>query len=491
MPLKTGLPISRWFLGIAILLLRFTHAVSAATYYVSVEGNDNADGQSPDHPWRTLQRISQTGDVTQLLLERGCVWHETLTLTEPIAIGAYGQGPRPCIDGADAINASKIAATNMPRVFRAQMEGDPAAVWENNGPPLDEVKSREELTGKAGTFFYEKGFLYLHPANGSAEPFSGQLQFEIPTREVCIQINGSHIALRSIQICHAGRPDRGAISAWADGTLTGIELTDCDVSFNSGRGIWLCGTQGSSIHDVVIANNQFLDNDASGVLLVLADGAQVRGNQFSGNCRKPIEPWQAAIRVWSPGIRNLLISDNTIADQRWHLGDDSSMGIHCDETGDHVVIRDNIIRDVDESGIEVENTRGVTVEKNAISNCNIGILINRAGHDHIIRGNSISGSRAQGIAIQGWLAHGVNAGPEIQVQGRLMTRNLVENNRSTGSRLAELKAIVGGELIDPPLGNIYRDNDFGPERPGFIEWGDQLLDHYNQWPVPDGAIPQP
>jgi hypothetical protein len=166
------------------------------------------------------------------------------------------------------------------------------------------------------------------------------------------------------------------------------------------------------------------------------------------------------------------------------------MGIHCDETGDHVAIRGNVIRHADESGIEVENTRGVVVEKNLVVDCNIGIMINRAGHDHIVRGNRIIDSRAQGISLQGWLAHGVDAQPEILDDGRLLTHNLVENNVSVGSHFAELKCIGGGELVDDPLGNIYRGNDFGPERPGFIEWGGRMLDRYDQWPVAGGASHQ-
>ena len=282
-------------------------------------------------------------------------------------------------------------------------------------------------------------------------------------------------------------PTACAVTAWADHDLSGIELRDCDISFNRGRGIWFCGPPTNSIHDVLITGNQFRNNDASGVLLVLADTAQIRGNHFTGNCRLPIEPWQAAIRLWSGQIRNMLVRDNTITDQRWNHTLDSSMGIHVDETGDHVTVRGNLIRDADHSGIEVENTRGVTIEKNIVIDCNIGILINRAGHDHIIRANTIVNSRAEAISLQGWLAHGIDAGPEIIEGGRLLTRNLIENNLTIGSHFAELKATNGGERTDAPLGNIYRFNDFGPEHPGFIEWGNQMLDHYNQWPVPGGT----
>jgi parallel beta-helix repeat protein len=305
----------------------------------------------------------------------------------------------------------------------------------------------------------------------------------MPGREVDVEISHSHVALRSISIRHAARADRGALTVWADHDLAGIEISDCDVSFNCGRGIWFDGPAGNSIHDVSILANEFRSNDGSGALLILSSGGKIAGNKFFQNCRREIEPWQAGIRLWSSGISNLEIRDNTIADQKWGHDHDSSMGIHCDETGAGVILRGNTIRNVDHAGIEVENTRGVTIEKNRISGCNIGILLNRAGHNHVVRGNTVHDSRAQGIAIQGWSAHGVDAQAEILVEGRFFTRNLIEDNLCTGSHWGNLKAVGGGEQIDQPLGNIYRNNDFGPERSGFIEWGDRKLDRYDQWPI--------
>jgi hypothetical protein len=302
-----------------------------------------------------------------------------------------------------------------------------------------------------------------------------------PNRDLCLDVNRNHFRLRSVQISHAHRSDRGAISIFADHNLTGIDIEDCVISDNGGRGIWIAGRSQFSIRDVEIVGNQFLRNDASGLLMVLAQDSEVRDNVFIENCRKPIEPWQAGIRLWSNGIHNLTVCRNLIRDQRWHLDNDSAMGIHCDETGP-VIICENLIHNIDHAGIEVENTRGITIEKNAIIDANIGVFVNRAGHNHIVRGNTIIDSRSMAIFLHAWQAHGINAGPEITVDGQLLTRNRIENNLCFGSRLAELKAIDGAESIDGPLANIYRNNILGPERPGFVEWGNRSLDCYDQWP---------
>jgi parallel beta-helix repeat protein len=466
----------------------------ATTYYFSPNGNDSADGKSPARAWKSLGKSASAGLVggDELLLQRGGMWRETLTIPadgaagHPIFVSAFGNGDRPCIDGGDPIDPSKFKATDFAGVFSTVVDHKVSAVWQDTGVPLNQAASLIEMRQKDGTFSCDAGQLFIHPGKGM-EPGTGKTRYEIPARELGIEIGRSHIVLRSISIRHSARTDRGAITVWADHDLSDIEIHDCDVSYNCGRGAWFCGPATSSIRDVQITDNQILGNDGSGVLLTLADGGQISGNTFTGNCRVAIEPWQAGIRLWSGGIRNLAIRDNTIADERWNHDRDSATGIHCDETGEHMTISGNKIRNVDHAGIAVENTRGVIVEKNNVTNCNIGIFINRAGHDHIIRNNTVADCRSQGLAIQGWLAHGIDAQPEITVDGRLMTRNLFENNTSTGSRYGNLKATNGGEKIDPPLGNIFRNNDLGSERAGFIEWGDRTLDRYDQWPVPGGG----
>jgi hypothetical protein len=473
----------RFFVVVTIQILTLIGPcrVDGRAYFVSPDGNDFGVGTSPDHAWMTLQRASAgplvAGD--QLLLRRGGVWHETLDAkfsggeALPIVISAYGEGQRPIIDGGEvvALEGSDVASVRRARVGRGL-----STVWSSLGGELSEAHSLGELPGKENSFFCDGTWLYVH-CRGPVE---------IPERELCVELDQSHVVLRSIACRHAGRSDRGAITVWAGHDLDGIDIEDCEVADNAGRGIWLCGPAAAAIRDVVIANNQVRDNAGSGLLMTLADGAEVRDNQIVGNCRRAIEPWQAGIRIWSGGIRDLTIEGNVICDQLWHHGDDSSMGIHCDETGPGVVIRGNTISDLDHAGIEIENCRGVIAEENLVSDCNNGIFIDRAGHDHIVRRNKIVDSRSHALLLLGWRAHGVNAGPEIMVGGRLMTRNLIEDNLCLGSRLAELRAGDGGARVDPPLGNIYRDNDFGPERRGFIEWGDELLDRYSQWPVPGG-----
>ena len=461
-----------WFL-VGVIGVSIVHA---RTYYISPDGSDSNPGTSVDEPWKSLIRSSNadlaTGD--SVLLRRGGVWHETYAVsTDGLSLGAYGKGDRPIIDGGELVEPSSIQTTEMPGIVRVPADHAIDCVWSGTGAALAAAKSRAELNGTADSFFRDGNWLYIH-SRGVGEAF------EIPNFDMCVEIKHSRVTLDSIAVCHAGRTDRGAITVWADQDLNGISIQNCQIADNRGRGVWLCGPPTASIRDVEILNNQFLRNDGSGLLMVLADDSEVRGNKFSENCRVAIEPWQAGIRIWSGGIRNLVIANNVIRDQRWFHDNDSSMGIHCDETGP-VTIVDNTIQHVDHAGIEIENTRGITADRNVIKDANIGIFINRAGHDHIVRANTITDSRSMAIFLHAWRAHGVDAGPEIEVDGELLTRNRVEQNHCSGSHLAELKAIDGAEITAGPLGNIYRGNDFGPERAGFIEWGERSFDSYKDW----------
>jgi len=82
---------------------------AARTYYVDSErGDDAAEGTSPGRAWKTLERIEGRGfdPGDAILLRRGGRWSGGFwafgsgTPFQWITLGAYGEGPRPRIDGA-------------------------------------------------------------------------------------------------------------------------------------------------------------------------------------------------------------------------------------------------------------------------------------------------------------------------------------------------------------------------------------------------------
>jgi hypothetical protein len=77
-------------------------------FYVDpIAGSDGNPGTSPDSAWKTLARAGrdELKPGSELLLRRGGAWNEGIRLRgrapadNPIVLGAYGEGPRPRING--------------------------------------------------------------------------------------------------------------------------------------------------------------------------------------------------------------------------------------------------------------------------------------------------------------------------------------------------------------------------------------------------------
>jgi hypothetical protein len=83
----------------------------AATYYVSLNGNDSNDGTTSSSAWKTVAKVNgakfQAGD--SILFERGGEWRESLTASsdgaegKPITYDAYGTGAKPIFWGSDIL----------------------------------------------------------------------------------------------------------------------------------------------------------------------------------------------------------------------------------------------------------------------------------------------------------------------------------------------------------------------------------------------------
>lgn len=78
-------------------------------YYVSVNGDDHFSGNSPESPWRTLEKVSnaslQSGDT--VFFKRGDIWRgESLCIKPGVTYSAYGDGAKPAFYGSPENGAS-------------------------------------------------------------------------------------------------------------------------------------------------------------------------------------------------------------------------------------------------------------------------------------------------------------------------------------------------------------------------------------------------
>ena len=94
--------------------VRSDAGASATRYFVDCNaGSDSSSGLSPDHAWRSLARVNAValGPGDQILFRRGTHCDGVLAPQgsgapgAPIMASAYGQGPKPQIDGGGAPQA--------------------------------------------------------------------------------------------------------------------------------------------------------------------------------------------------------------------------------------------------------------------------------------------------------------------------------------------------------------------------------------------------
>ena len=86
------------------------HSKSSSTFYVDNQtGDDRNDGRTASTAWKSLKHVNEGpfSPGTKILLRRGQVWHETLTVPSSgtakalLRIGAFGEGKNPVINRAD------------------------------------------------------------------------------------------------------------------------------------------------------------------------------------------------------------------------------------------------------------------------------------------------------------------------------------------------------------------------------------------------------
>ncbi len=95
-------------------------------YFSSLRGNDEADGQTPDTPWKSLVKANDLPEDSTILIECGSVYHESprpgdTSLIYPkkgMTFASYGRGAKPVIYGSVDAKGAKNWIQVAPNVYR-------------------------------------------------------------------------------------------------------------------------------------------------------------------------------------------------------------------------------------------------------------------------------------------------------------------------------------------------------------------------------------
>ena len=189
------------------------YAVSGTTYYVSPNGNDEADGTSPETAWRTLANVRDPerfveGDA--VLFERGGVYRGNVFVGSGMTFAAYGEGPKPCIYGSlwNYADPSLWQPTDTPNVWQIAIDEreDVGNLVFDHGVACGIKELTNDLAADHH-FYFADGTLYLYlaagnPAEvytdieicGSAHVFRGKGQHihDVTFENLCVKYGGKH-----------------------------------------------------------------------------------------------------------------------------------------------------------------------------------------------------------------------------------------------------------------------------------------------------------
>jgi hypothetical protein len=221
---------------LVITFLASSHAVSAATYYVSNQGDDRHDGLSPAAAWATLDRVNKgpfhPGD--RILFHCNNVWRGQLiprsgNETGHVTYAAYGDGEKPLLLGS--------IAKSRPDDWTDEGNG----IWSAGDLPIDVgniifgndeacgVKQWEERDLKQdGDYWYDKAAqkVKLRAAENPAKRYA---HIECAMNQHGIsQGNRCHITYEDLMIKYAGAHGIGG------GNTHHIIVRRCDFGFIGG-----------------------------------------------------------------------------------------------------------------------------------------------------------------------------------------------------------------------------------------------------------------
>jgi parallel beta-helix repeat protein len=295
-------------LSLTWLLIPVT-LVHGATYYLDATGgNDFNDGMSPVSAWRTISKVNSAsfnpGD--SILFKRGEVWREQLKVPSsgsegnPITFGAYGEGEKPIINGAEVVTGWTQYSGG---IYSASISWTTNQVFED-GKRLQKSDSLSVMSN--GTWYLDD------PAD---------------TLYVWC-FDDSNPSTRTIEVSRYGGTYNGLVYV---GYTPYIVVKYFNIKYSSSRGIFSLG------HHTMIENNSVLYSYADGIYLDFWNGAGadysiVNNNECSYN-NAPYIRWAGSGKVYYIGLgqaitvrASYVIVSNNIVSYNGNIGIDAYLG---------------------------------------------------------------------------------------------------------------------------------------------------------------------
>lgn len=333
-----------------------TERTESTTFYVSNNGDDSANGQSPETAWKTLDRVNAEHFIPgdKILFECGGTWeNQTLqpqgsgSADAMITIGNYGEGELPQI----AANGKMKDALYLCNQQYWEISGldisntvEGFTMVSNGEIPTGNVTERQEDQGKLlGEY---RG---IHIAGRDVASLKGFRIHNVKIHDVTGVVSW---------IGDTGLRDAGIMNnAGLDGSKrTGGILFEC---------LSPTGNQATQFSNIVIEDNSFINNSFGAVTIKQWNGS---GNQYGENPGWANRNGSGGApdyvdSNWKPHS-NIIIQDNYINQGASAY---ACNGIYLTSSRDSLIQR-NVLENIGTCGIELYFTDNVAVQYNEVSN---------------------------------------------------------------------------------------------------------------------------
>ncbi len=187
---------------------------NGVNYYVSNDGNDDADGKTPQTAWKTLAKANSyrynAGDA--VLLRRGDTWYENINAKSGVSYSAYGTGAKPRVFKAYNAMQGTWVLTDTPNIWRYEQtftDNDISNIVFNDGAFCGQRKySVEDMTDNLDYFISNRfakvadteNKLYLRCEAGNPQEVFSQIDISRGGSVFYIEHRGENIAAKNLEL---------------------------------------------------------------------------------------------------------------------------------------------------------------------------------------------------------------------------------------------------------------------------------------------------
>lgn len=233
--------------------------VTGDSYYVSAEGDDSADGRSPESAWATISKVNSSifkpGDA--VFFRRGDIFRGALNAPAGITFSAYGSGEKPRLWASpfDGAKHGQWIPTEAPDiyVYSERFLGDVGCMIFNHGESyalkacvhfrdkynrtngtsfeswkdlVEDLSFYHDLGGEFTECTNEFGLIYLKSVKGNPSERFESIEFNV--NEHGITIYGDNVRINNLHIQYCG------CHGIAANTKNGLHVDWCEFEWIGG-----------------------------------------------------------------------------------------------------------------------------------------------------------------------------------------------------------------------------------------------------------------